>query len=114
MTENAYAPSIQFQGFSLIGTRDRLGLSDFFENFDVGFIENVSLSSSKGSRMTDFFRASTEVTFNTVDETFAFTSSNTQSSSNTVEDFTASTLTLDKNRWMGSICPPHGIYNNVT
>ena len=114
MTDNAYAPSNKFQGFYLIGTRDRLGLNDFFDNFNVGFIENVSLYSSMGNRMTDFFRASTKVTFHTVDETFAFTSSNTQSSNNNVEEFTVSTLTLNKNRWMGSVCPVSSAYFNST
>lgn len=114
MTENAFAPSNKYQGFFLFGTRDRLGLNDFFNTFTVGFIENLSLKSSISRRMTDFFQPSTEVTFKTTEASFVHTSSTIIPSTITVKEVGGPTLVLDKNSWMGSVCPVHGNYANFT
>jgi len=90
-------------------------LGNFFDNFKVGFIEQISLPIAVPHRKTNFFQTGTNVTFTTTDDSDSAFSSNTiASSTNTVDDYTASTESIDKNRWMEHVCPNKGNYLNFT
>ena len=90
-------------------------MGNFFDNFKVGFIEQISLPIPVPRRETDFFQKGTEHSFTTTDDPDSAFSSNTiASSTNTVDDYTASTESIDKNRWMEHVCPNKGNYLNLT
>ena len=90
-------------------------MGNFFDNFKVGFIEQISLPILVPHRKTDFFQIGTEVTFTTTDDPdSAFSSNIIAPSTNIVDDYTASTDSIDKNRWMEHVCPNKGNYLNLT